>query len=127
MKWYTEHFDSQIEVFPTIREIGFKLTPKERAEIEKKLDLLQERAPSMSTIRLSLFKEGGKIKGSLTIFALGKNFRSVASGTSAINVYQEVEMEADYQILKWKKTRFLNKYVGLPIDEQQNITGGLAV
>lgn len=42
--------------------------------------------------------------------------------------FDYLESKIDRQSMRWKKTRFLDKYVGLPISEKQELlTGGYAL
>ena len=92
---------------PVIREIGLSLTKEERQTIRNKLNALEERAPAISAINLTLFQlKNGPIKSSLSINAAFTKFRSISISNKVIDSVDNLIADIDRKILNWKKTRF---------------------
>ncbi len=110
MKRLADFIDHQLDPSPEFRPVGIQLSPHEKALILGKLELLKERAPSLTTTRLSIFKEKNGIKASLVINGAGLNFRAMETAKTALDAFDTAEAKIDRQLTDWKKNRFKNSY-----------------
>ncbi len=103
---YLEH--SMKESF-TINEVGMSLRPDHRLKIKERLQLLEEKAPALSSIKLEIVKERHKTRAVLSISGASKKIRAELTGNNPWILYKRLEQKVDRQILEWKKGRFLNQ------------------
>lgn len=128
MKLTSAYLDSHFNESFTIQEVGMKLLPEHHSKIRGRLESLENRAPAVSSTHLKFTTKENEIKGELSITGAGRNFRSEVRGENPWEIYKFLEKDIDKQLIRWKKTRFLEKYVDLPISERQvRLTGGYAV
>ncbi len=129
MKVISSYLDSHFNENFYIHEVGVKLIPDHHSKIKYRLESLEARAPAVSTIHLKFTSEEDEIKGELKICGMGKHFQSTTKGENPWEIYKILEQEIDKQLMEWKKSRFLNKYIHFPEtkEEPQHLTGGYAV
>ena len=128
MKLISSYLDSHFNENFKIHEVGMKLIPEHHSKIRARLESLENRAPAVSSTHLKFTTEENQILGELSITGAGRNFRSEVRGENPWEIYKSLEKEIDKQLIRWKKTRFLDKYVVIPISERQGrLTGGYAV
>ena len=127
MKTISSYLDSHFNENFTIQEVGMKLIPEHHSKIRARLESLENRAPAVSSTRLKFTTEKNQILGELSITGT-RNFRSEVRGDNPWEIYKSLEKDIDKQLIRWKKTRFLDNYVGLPTSEkQEQLLGGYAV
>ncbi len=128
MKSITNYLGSHFDESFFINEVGMKLIPDHYSKIREKLQSLELRAPAMSSIHLDFENMGETTKGTLSINGYGKTFKSTVTGENPLEIYCLLESNIDEQLLAWKKTRFVNKYIGTSRDGvREQLTGGYAV
>lgn len=108
MKALRSSIGSRFEDNFFIKELGTRLSPDQRKAIKAKLHALEARAPAFSTINLTFLNINGKLKASLAVLSLPKNFRASRIGSDPVELFAELEKEMDRQIALWKETRFIH-------------------
>jgi hypothetical protein len=128
MKFISSYLDSHFSENFTIHEVGMKLIPEDQSRIRARLQSLESRAPAISSTQLKFVAEASEIKGELSIIGSDRIFHSEVTGRCPLEIYKYLEKEIDIQLIQWKKTRVLDKYVGLTISERQgHLIGGYAL
>ena len=112
----------------SINEVGIKLQDQNLAKIRDKLQKLEARAPTYSTINLDFINIGSCIQGKLEISSTGKNFHSTIKGEDPWEIYQKLESKIDQQLIQWKKNRFSKEFAEPVVEAQhQRLTGGYVI
>lgn len=118
MKVISSHLDSLFDESFSIHEVGMTLTSEHRSKIKSRLQSLEARAPAISSIYLKFVTEEKEIKGQLSINGAGRKFISTIRGDNPWEIYKKLEKDIDSQLMRWKKTRFLDGYIDLPVESE---------
>jgi len=128
MKAFTNYLNPTFFDNFSINEVGIKLSSDQVFKIKRKLQALEVRSPTYSTINLNFTNVGSHIQGDLVFTSVGKRFEAKVLGEDPNEIYEQLELEIDQQIMNWKKNRFSIKstlpYLG---DQDKIFTGGYAV
>ena len=85
---------------------GIPMKDSEYQQIQKKLNLLEERCPSQCFIKLNFERRESSVVGIISIRSISENFYSKKVSHSPYQTYGLLEEDIDQQLLEWKRRRF---------------------
>lgn len=96
-----------------LTKYGIILEKEVVEKIKKRLEELEEKAPSNSAIHLEFDRRAENIKGRLTIRSLHKTFKSEKIAFDPMIAFLLMIEDIEKQLLQWKKRRFTQSKVNL--------------
>ena len=86
--------------------VGLDLRREQRLKIKERLEVLREKSPANSHIRLFLEKRKDSYVGELSIKSVSKSIKSRKASHDPFQTLLLLEKEAEEQLLEWKLSRF---------------------
>jgi hypothetical protein len=87
---------------------GIVLTETQRRFLQRRLEELQEKCPSNSTLKLNFEQRTSCVKGTLRVNGYSANFNSMKVATDPIQTFFLLKEDIEAQLLEWKRNRFSN-------------------
>ena len=85
---------------------GIILPENQRRFLQRRLEELQEKCPSNSSIKLKFEQRTSCIKGTLRVNGFSETFHSMKVGTDPIQTFFLLKEDIEAQLLDWKRNRF---------------------